>query len=251
MCSLGERVVADMLLDGRVCVVTGAASGIGEATARRFAAEGATVVATDLRVHTSQVDGSLYWRHLDVRDLANWESVVEETEATFGRIDVLFNCAGLVGSYLGITEVDLADWDDIVAVNMTGVFYGMRTIIPVMQRQQRGSIINMSSIWGILGASGVAAYQASKGAVTVMTRNAAMTYAGDGIRVNSLHPGLIVTPMTMAQSASISEELIRQTPMGRAGRPEEVAAVATFLASDESSYVTGSQLMVDGGLATP
>lgn len=240
-----------MLLEGRVCLVTGAASGIGEATATRFADEGAVVVATDVTVTNPRVEGTTYWRHLDVRRLDAWHAVVSEIEAEFGRIDVLFNCAGLVGSYLGITEVELADWDDIVAVNMTGVFYGMRSVIPVMQRQQRGSIINMSSIWGILGASGVAAYQASKGAVTVMTRNAAMTYAGDGIRVNSLHPGLIVTPMTLAQSQEISDDLIRQTPMGRAGRPEEVAAVATFLASDESSYVTGSQLMVDGGLATP
>jgi NAD(P)-dependent dehydrogenase (short-subunit alcohol dehydrogenase family) len=239
-----------MLLEHRVCLVTGAASGIGEATTSRFAAEGATVIATDLSVVHPRQEGSVHWRHQDVRDLEAWQAIVAETVGDHGRIDVLFNCAGLVGSYLGITDIDLADWDAIVAVNMTGVFYGMRTVVPVMQRQGAGSIINMSSIWGVLGASGVAAYQASKGAVTVMTRNAAMTYAKDGIRVNSLHPGLITTPMTMAQDPALSQALVDITPLGRAGRPEEVAAVAAFLASDESSYVTGSQLMVDGGLAT-
>ncbi len=126
----------------------------------------------------------------------------------------------------------------------------MLSVIPLM-RARGGSIINVSSIWGLVGAAGVAAYQASKGAVTLMSKNAALTYAPEGIRVNSVHPGLITTPMTDAQDPAISEALVTTTPLGRAGRPEEVANGILFLASDEASYITGSQLVIDGGFTTP
>lgn len=236
-----------MRLADKICVVTGAASGIGKATATRFADEGAVVYGVDIAAETRD-DGGVFHRRLDVSDLDGWSTLVAEIVERYGRIDVLFNCAGFVGSYDSLTEITLDDWHRIIATNQTGVFYGMRSVIPVMQRAHAGAIVNMSSAWGLIGSAGVSAYQASKGAVTLMTKNAAISYAADGVRVNSVHPGLITTPMTDAQDAEISAELVRQTPLGRAGRAEEVASAVLFLASDEASYITGAQLVVDGGL---
>ncbi|MEO3854556.1 SDR family NAD(P)-dependent oxidoreductase [Acrocarpospora sp. B8E8] len=236
-----------MRLTDKIAIVTGAASGIGAATAERFAAEGAVVYAADIAADPRD-DGRTFYRRLDVADLDSWGTLVAEIADRHGRIDVLFNCAGFVGSYDSLTEIDLDDWHRIVAVNQTGVFYGMRSVIPVMRQARAGAVVNMSSAWGLIGSAGVSAYQAAKGAVTVMTKNAAMSYAADGIRVNSVHPGLITTPMTDAQDPEISAELVRQTPLGRAGRADEVASAALFLASDEASFITGAQLVVDGGL---
>jgi NAD(P)-dependent dehydrogenase (short-subunit alcohol dehydrogenase family) len=241
-----------MRLQDKIAVVTGAAGGIGLATARRFAREGATVFAGDIAFKTAETDGDgVRNRPLDVSDLDDWAGLVGEITQDVGGIDILVNNAGLVGSYDPLTDVDVDRWHSIIAVNQTGVFYGMRSVIPLMRSRGGGSIVNVSSIWGLVGAPGVAAYQASKGAVTLMTKNAAMSYASDGIRVNSVHPGLITTPMTDAQDPAISEGLVATTPLGRAGRAEEVANAILFLASDEASYVTGSQLVVDGGFTTP
>ncbi len=239
-----------MRLQDKVAVVTGAHGGIGLATAEAFARQGAVVYAGDIAFKEATDAGGIRQRYLDVSDLDSWTALAEEITAAFGGVDVLVNNAGLVGSYESITDVEVQRWHEIVAINQTGVFYGMRSIIPLM-RARGGSIINVSSIWGLVGAAGVAAYQASKGAVTLMSKNAALTYASEAIRVNSVHPGLITTPMTDAQDPAISEALVTTTPLGRAGRPEEVANGILFLASDEASYITGSQLVIDGGFTTP
>jgi NAD(P)-dependent dehydrogenase (short-subunit alcohol dehydrogenase family) len=236
-------------VERKIAVVSGAAAGIGRATVERFAAEGARVYAGDITYTAPHDDGTIHHRPLDVRDLASWEKLAAEV-ADAGGANILVNNAGTVGTYAGITDIDLKDWDDTIAVNQTGVFYGMRTFIPQMTRTG-GSVVNVSSIWGAVGAAGVAAYTASKGAVTQMTRNAALTYAGQQVRVNSVHPGLIATPMIDAQDRVISDAVISVTPLGRIGQPSEVANVILFLASDEASYVTGAQYMVDGGYTTP
>jgi len=231
--------------EGRVCLVTGSSQGIGLETARRLAAEGGTVYGLDLQAPTEELPGVTFIQG-DVTDAQVWADVF----ATTGPVDVLVNNAGTVGAYKTITEIDPADWDRVVGINQTSVFYGMRTVLPSMVERGAGAIVNVSSMWGIVGASGVAAYQASKGAVTMMTKNAAATYAPNGVRVNSVHPGFIWTPMTTAQDDAISQDLIDDTPLGRAGQASEVASAIAFLASDDASFVTGVQLLVDGGYTT-
>lgn len=237
-----------MRLKGKIAVVSGAAAGIGAATVARFAAEGATVYAGDVSFKESSEVAGVQRRHLDVRELASWEKLAAEVAAA-GGAQVLVNNAGLVGTYASLTDVSVEDWHRVVAVNQTGVFYGMHVFIPQMIGRG-GSVVNVSSIWGAVGAAGVAPYTASKGAVTQMSKNGALTYAKEKVRVNSVHPGLIATPMIEAQDPIISAGVINATPMGRIGEPSEVANVILFLASDEASYVTGAQIMVDGGYTT-
>ncbi|UBI74008.1 SDR family NAD(P)-dependent oxidoreductase [Ensifer canadensis] len=240
-----------MRLKDKVCIVTGGARGIGRATVELFAKEGAKVHACDISFR-EEFQGSGIQKHkLDVTDFANWEQVVKDVLAIDGRIDVLFNNAGTVHSYDGIAEISIEDWNKVIAINQTGPFYGMKTVIPHMRALGGGSIINTSSIWGIAGAAGVSAYTASKAAVRHMSKNAALTYVGDNIRVNSIHPGIIGTPMIEAQDAGITQSIVDITPMKRLGRPEEIAFGALFLASDESSYMTGAELVIDGGYTAP
>jgi NAD(P)-dependent dehydrogenase (short-subunit alcohol dehydrogenase family) len=232
-------------LEGKTAVVTGAGRGIGKAIAESFSREGARVLATG-RGAEGSLEGDLEWHQLDVSREEDWKRVISEAQDRFGGVDVLVNNAGII-TYDLPHEVTLEDWSRVVAVNQTGVWLGMRAVVPWMLENGGGSIINVSSIWGNAAVVGAHAYHATKGAVRNMSKNAAITYAKDNIRVNSLHPGFIVTPLTEAQDPDINAYVVGQTPMGRAGRPEEIAQGAIFLASDESSFVTGSELVIDGG----
>ncbi len=187
------------------------------------------------------------YRQLDVSKEDDWRSVVAEIVERHDRLDVLVNNAGIVEHYGQIDDTSTEAWHRVISVNQTGTFFGMREVVPVMKRNGGGSIINFSSIWGTAGAAGAAPYQAAKGAVRTTTKNAAISYAKDNIRVNSIHPGIVWTPLIEGQSKETNDSIIAVTPMGRAGRPEEIAFSVLYLASDEASFVTGLELNIDGG----
>lgn len=235
-----------MRLKDKVALVSGAARGMGYEIAELFAREGAITYAGDIagpdRPHATGVESV----RLDVSREEDWAGAVETILAQHGRIDVLVNNAGII-AYEPLDELDLAAWQRVIAVNQTGVFLGMRAVVPAMRKQKSGSIVNFSSIWGNAAVGGAHAYHATKGAVRNMTKNAAMSYVADGIRVNSVHPGFIDTPLTQAQASDINAFVIASTPMKRAGKPIEVANGVLFLASDEASYMTGAELVIDGG----
>lgn len=238
-------------LDGKVAVVTGASRGIGAHIAAEFLAQGAKVVSVGRSFDTADSDDSSTASNhrrvsADIGNESDWKYVFEIANEAFGGIDVLVNNAGQI-AYDPLHELTVDDWNAVITTNQTGTWLGMRNAILHFKSRGRGAIINVSSIWGIAAVEGAHAYHASKGAVRMMTKNAAITYAHDGIRVNSLIPGFVDTPLTQAQDADINEYVISQTPMGRAGRPDEIAAAAVFLASDESSFMTGAELVIDGG----
>lgn len=229
----------------KVALVTGAARGMGLACAQALRDEGAIVHASDVNPPETDLE-NIAFHTLDVADREAWTAVVDEIVKEHGRIDILVNNAGIIG-YQDIESVSADEWQKVLGVNLNGVLFGMQAVIPHMKKQQAGSIVNFSSIWGNAAVAGAAAYHATKGAVRNLTKNAAITHAADGIRANSVHPGFIATPLTEAQDEAINEAVIGNTPMGRAGRPEEVAAAVLFLASDEASFTTGAELVVDGG----
>jgi 3alpha(or 20beta)-hydroxysteroid dehydrogenase len=236
-------------LSGKVALVTGAARGMGAATARLLAAEGARVVLADVEDATALADeiGGRF-RRLDVTSEADWQAAVDSCSTIEGRLDILVNNAGILRR-APLTETSREMFDLVVAVNQTGPFLGMKIAAPLMARQG-GSIVNVSSTAGLRGAPGHAAYVASKFALRGMTKVAAIEFAPLGIRVNSVHPGLIETPMidpyvAEGTAASVSRQLI-----DRVGNPAEVAAMILFLASDASSYSTGAEFLCDGGLMT-
>ena len=233
-------------LRGKVAVVTGAGRGIGHAIAEAYFAEGATTIATGRASSDDSFEAGIAYQQLDVSREDDWKRVIASVVAEHGHVDVLVNNAGII-VYEALHELNLEDWEKVVAVNQTSVFLGMKEVVPHMIAQGGGSIINISSIWGNAAVSGAHAYHATKGAVRNMSKSAAITYAKENVRVNSLHPGFIWTPLTQGQAPEINEYVISQTPMGRAGTPEEIAAGAVFLASDEASFVTGSELVIDGG----
>ncbi len=246
----------EQTLRGKVAIVTGAARGIGKATVRALAEAGATVVATDilddegeaLARELSGNMGSVRYAHLDVTSEDEWQALVDRTAGDLERLDVLVNNAG-IGTMADVEQETAEGWERTIAVNQESVWLGMRAAVPKMRAAGGGSIINVSSIFGAVGGfGGSVAYHASKGAVRLMTKNAAIRYATEGIRVNSVHPGFIDTPLVAdLKGTDVERMIIDSTPMGRWGRPEEVGAVIAFLASDAASYMTGSEVYVDGG----
>ncbi len=243
-------------LRGKVAIVTGAARGIGAATVRSLTRDGATVIATDvlddegedLAREIGAEGGSVQYAHLDVTDEGQWQQLVDRTAAEFGRVDVLVNNAG-IGSMADVEQETTEGWDRTIAINQEGVWLGMKAAIPKMKAGDGGSIVNVSSIFGAVGGFGASiAYHASKGAVRLMTKNAAIRYAKEGVRVNSIHPGFIDTPLVESLKGTPTETaIIDSTPMGRWGRPEEIGDVIAFMATDAASYMTGSEIYVDGG----
>jgi len=227
---------------------------MGECEARLFAREGAKVVLGDVleeqgrKVATdiNQQGGAATFVHLDVTAEGDWQQAVATAERTYGKLAVLVNNAGIV-RMSPLDETTLEAWNEVISVNQTGVFLGMKHAIPAMRRAGGGSIINISSVAGLVGLPNIPAYQASKGAVRLLTKNAAVQYAKDKIRVNSIHPGRIETPMTANLTPERRQLVLSMTPLGRDGKPEEVAYGVLYLASDESSFVTGSELVIDGG----
>lgn len=232
-------------LAGKVAIVTGAARGIGLGIATLMAQEGAAVVACDVipSEGTFEFARSV---HLDVTDEKAWIELVARTERDLGPISILVNNAGVTGPEF-LHETSKEEWERVIGVNQTGVFLGMKSTLPSMLRGNGGSIVNISSIIGATAVPGIAAYHASKGAVRTLTKNVAVTYATDGVRANAILPGFIRTAMTSGQDDAVNSVFIDATPLRRIGDPIDIAWAAVFLASDESSFVTGIDLPVDGG----
>ena len=244
-------------LDGKVALISGGARGQGAAEAKLCAREGAKVVLGDvLDEQGKQVEaeirasgGAAIYVHLDVTREADWRETVETAVHSYGKLDVLVNNAGIV-IRKGIEDTSEEDWDRIMAVNAKGVFLGTKHAIPAMRRAGGGSIVNISSTAGLVGSLyGSAAYTASKGAVRLFTKVTAIQHAQDNIRCNSVHPGPIETPMLQESLADPTrrEDFLQRTPLGRIGTPEDIAYGVLYLVSDESSFVTGSELVIDGG----
>lgn len=235
-----------MRLRGKAVLVTGAASGIGHAVTALFAEHGATVFASDIEAPVVPYPAGVEAVSLDVTSEQAWSDAVDGIVGKTGRLDVLVNNAGII-AYEPLDTLSLQAWNRMIAVDQTGVFLGMREAVRVMRPKGSGSIVNISSIWGSAAVAGAHSYHAAKGAVRNMSKNVAMTYVGDGIRVNSVHPGFIHTPLTDAQAPELNAAVIAATPMQRGGQAIEIAYGCLYLASDEASYVTGTELVIDGG----
>ena len=245
-------------IEGKIAIVTGGASGIGEATTRLFVSEGAKVVIADIDDEKGNAleaelnhDGEVArYRQFDVTQESRWIEVVGEVMDTWGRLDVVVNNAGMSGvGRARVQETTVENWDTVFAVNSTAIMLGTKTAIPAMRKNGGGSVVNVSSIFGIVGSPAGAAYHASKGAARTFSKAAAVQYAPDNIRVNSVHPGFTDTPMTLDihSQKEIRDAREKMTPLGRLGLPDDIAYGILYLACGESSWVTGIELVIDGG----
>ncbi|MBI51474.1 MAG: cyclopentanol dehydrogenase [Dehalococcoidia bacterium] len=241
---------------GKVALISGGARGQGAEEARLFIQEGAKVVFTDIldeegkkiEAELNELGGEARYMHLDVTDESQWDLVVSKIVEIYGKIDILVNNAGILIEK-GVEETSEEEWDRIQNVNSKGVFLGIKSVLPPMKNAGSGSIVNISSVAGLIG-SAYAAYGASKGAVRLLTKSTAVQYGPAGIRCNSVHPGIIETDMTenMLSDPEIAEQRLQNTPLGTFAVASDVAYAVLYLASDESRYVTGSELVIDGGL---
>lgn len=242
-------------LDGKVAIITGAAQGMGEAHARRFVSEGAKVVLTDVnqdrgaKIAAELSPNALFIRH-DVSSLDEWRAVVERAEEAFGPVDILVNNAGILGPIADVVEIEPDDYLKVIAINQHSQVWGMKTVIPSMKRAGGGAIVNISSTAGMVSVVGAPslAYVASKFASRGMTKQVAVQFGPDRIRVNSVHPGYIKTPMMVEASDENGGGVGETVPLRRLADPDEVASLVLFLASDDSSYISGMEHVIDGGL---
>ena len=237
-------------LAGKVALITGGARGQGREMAELFAREGAIVVAGDVLEAQDTADSPVEFVTLDVTSEASWKSVVDDLVARHGKLDILINNAAII-TYESILDTTVDSWNRIIDVDQKGVFLGMREALPHLIKSGKGAIVNVSSIWGLAAVPSAHAYHAAKGAILNMSKNVAAAHGADNVRVNSLHPGYILSPMNADQDEDINAALIAGTLLGRAGIPIETAYATLFLASDEASYITGTSLVVDGGYLAP
>ena len=247
-------------LEGKVALITGASRGMGAEEARLFASEGAKLALVDvlgdevtaLSKELAAGGHEVFAQRLDVTSEEDWGTAVTAVEDKFGRLDILINNAGILAAP-GIEDTTREIWDQVIEVNQTGTWLGMKAAIPLLRKSGGGSIVNISSIYGIVGSGASAAYHASKGAVRVLTKTAAIQYGPEGIRVNSVHPGFIDTPMIdgvtpPGERGEVQAALAAQAPLARVGVSKDVAYGVLYLASDEAAFVTGSELVIDGGV---
>jgi len=245
---MGER------LKDKVAIITGGASGIGEAHAHLLANEGAKVVVTDLQddlgekvvAAIGKEGGDAIYVHQDVTSESDWDNVVKTTIDKYGAITTLVNNAG-VANISGVEEETLDGFNRVVAICQTGVWLGMKACMPALKKSGNGAIVNISSLYGIIGTPSMISYHGAKGAVRLMTKSAGLEYARQGVRINSVHPGIIETPLAKTLSAEYIEMITETTPMGRMGEPMDIATMSLFLCSDEAKFITASEFVVDGG----
>lgn len=243
-------------LEGKTAIVTGGASGIGEACCRLFVENGAKVVIGDIdetkgKALEQELGDAAVFRRLDATSESNWNEVVSDAMSLWGRLDIVVNNAGMSGAKgrPPVEDTIVENWDAVFAVNSTGVMLGTKTAVAAMRKNGGGSVVNISSIFGIVGSPAGAAYHASKGAARTFSKAAAVQLAKDNIRVNSIHPGFTDTPMTtdIHSDPAIHKHRVDMTPLGRLGQPNDIAYGVLYLASDEAAWVTGIELVIDGG----